>query len=56
MSCDKIIGIILKLEKIHFFAQIKNLKIWEKYLLAVRKSGSSCGAVIELRASGIPVG
>ena len=25
-------------------------------MLAVRKAGSSCGAVIELRASGIPVG
>ena len=34
----------------------KSVKIWEKYLLAVRKSGSSCGAIIELRASGIPVG
>ena len=27
-----------------------------KYLLAVRKSGSSCGAIIEIRAKGIPVG
>jgi chorismate synthase len=32
------------------------LKLWEKYLLDVRKSGSSCGAVIEIRARGIPVG
>ena len=32
------------------------MKLWEKYLLAVRKAGSSCGAIIELRASGIPVG
>jgi len=32
------------------------IKIWEKYLLSVRKSGSSCGAVIELRARGIPAG
>ena len=40
-----------------FFCPDKNaIKRWEKYLLAVRKSGSSCGAVIELRASGIPVG
>ena len=30
--------------------------MWEKYLLAVRKSGSSCGAIIELRASGVPIG
>ncbi|MDA7572661.1 chorismate synthase [Candidatus Pelagibacter sp.] len=32
------------------------LKLWEKYLLNVRKSGSSCGAVIEVRAKGIPAG
>ena len=34
----------------------KSIKLWEKYLLAVRKAGSSCGAIIELRASGVPVG
>ena len=34
----------------------KSVNLWEKYLLAVRKSGSSCGAVIELRVSGVPVG
>tara|TARA_B100000029_G_scaffold175401_1_gene172683 strand:+ start:658 stop:1740 length:1083 start_codon:yes stop_codon:yes gene_type:complete len=34
----------------------KALKLWEKYLLAIRKSGSSCGAIIELRASGVPAG
>ena len=34
----------------------KSVKLWEKYLLAVRKSGSSCGAIIELRSTGIPVG
>ena len=34
----------------------KSIKLWEKYLLAVRKSGSSCGAIIELRASGVPAG
>ena len=32
----------------------KSIKLWEKYLLAVRKAGSSCGAIIELRATGIP--
>ena len=32
------------------------IKLWEKYLLGVRKSGSSCGAVIEIRARGIPAG
>jgi len=30
--------------------------LWEKYLLAVRKAGSSCGAVIEVKASGVPAG
>jgi chorismate synthase len=34
----------------------KSVKLWEKYLMSIRKSGSSCGAIIELRASGIPVG
>jgi len=34
----------------------KSIKLWEKYLLAVRKAGSSCGAVIEIRASGVPAG
>ncbi len=29
---------------------------WESYLDGVRKAGSSCGAVIEVRASGVPVG
>ena len=32
------------------------VKLWEKYLISIRKSGSSCGAVIEIRARGIPVG
>ena len=32
------------------------LKLWEKYLLSIRKAGSSCGAIIEVRARGIPVG
>jgi len=40
-----------------FFCPDKSmLKLWEKYLLNIRKSGSSCGAVIEIRARGIPVG
>ena len=40
-----------------FFCPDKSsVKLWEKYLLGIRKSGSSCGAVIELRARGIPVG
>jgi len=40
-----------------FFCPDKSIvKLWEKYLLSIRKSGSSCGAVIEIRARGIPVG
>jgi chorismate synthase len=40
-----------------FFCPDKSvIKLWEKYLLSIRKSGSSCGAVIEIRASGIPIG
>lgn len=33
-----------------------SVKDWEDYLLAIRKSGSSVGAVIELIAKNIPVG
>ena len=29
---------------------------WEDYLDGVRKAGSSCGAIIEIVASGVPVG
>ncbi len=32
------------------------LKIWEKYLISIRKAGSSCGAIIEVRARGLPAG
>ena len=39
-----------------FCADKSMIKLWEKYLLSVRKSGSSCGAVIEIRARGVPVG
>ena len=40
-----------------FFCPDKTmLKLWEKYLLDIRKSGSSCGAIIEVRAKGIPAG
>jgi chorismate synthase len=31
-------------------------QLWEDYLMAVRKDGSSVGAVIEVRASGVPAG
>jgi chorismate synthase len=30
--------------------------VWEEHLLAVRKAGSSCGAVIEVVAEGVPPG
>ena len=40
-----------------FFCPDKSIiKLWEKYLLGVRKAGSSCGAVIEIRGKGIPIG
>ena len=40
-----------------FFCPDKTvLKLWEKYLLSIRKSGSSCGAIIEVRAKGVPIG
>ncbi len=40
-----------------FFCPDKSIiKLWEKYLLSIRKSGSSCGAIIELRAKGVPIG
>ena len=32
------------------------VKIWENYLTQIRKNGSSVGAIIELQATGIPVG
>ncbi|MFT6076923.1 MAG: chorismate synthase [Myxococcota bacterium] len=34
----------------------KSVKIWEDYLTQIRKSGNSCGAIIELVAKGVPVG
>jgi chorismate synthase len=47
----------LTIRKNPFFCPDKSMtKLWEKYLLSVRKSGSSCGAVIEIRARGIPIG
>ena len=57
MSCDKGNWNNKEIRKNPFFCpDKKSVKLWEKYLLAVRKAGSSCGAIIELRASGIPVG
>ncbi len=46
-----------EIRKNPFFCPDKSsINLWEKYLLGIRKSGSSCGAVIELRARGVPVG
>ena len=57
MSCDKNNWNDNEIRKNPFFCpDKKSIKLWEKYLLAIRKAGSSCGAVIELRASGIPAG
>ena len=57
MSCDKSNWKNSEIRKNPFFCpDKKSVELWEKYLLAVRKAGSSCGAIIELRASGIPVG
>ena len=45
------------IKKNPFFCPDKSIiKLWEKYLLNIRKSGSSCGAIIEVRARGVPVG
>jgi len=57
LGCDKNNWNEKEIKKNPFFCpDKKSLKLWEKYLLAVRKSGSSCGAIIELRAYGIPIG
>ena len=57
MSCDKSNWKDNEIRRNPFFCpDKKSVKLWEEYLLAVRKSGSSCGAVIELRATGVPVG
>ncbi len=46
-----------EINKNSFFCPDKSIvKLWEKYLLNIRKSGSSCGAIIEIRVSGAPVG
>jgi chorismate synthase len=39
-----------------FCPDAKAAKAWESYLDGVRKSGSSCGAVIEVTATGVPAG
>jgi chorismate synthase len=57
LGCDTAQWNDQMINKNPFFCPDKNtLKLWEKYLLDIRKSGSSCGAVIEVRARGVPVG
>ena len=57
MSCDINNWNNNEIRKNAFFCpDKKSVKIWEKYLASVRKSGSSCGAIIELRANGIQAG
>ena len=57
MGCDSSKWNDKEIRKNPFFCPDKSsVKLWEKYLLGIRKSGSSCGAVIELRARGVPVG
>ena len=34
----------------------RSVSLWEKFLTAVRKEGSSAGAVVEIQAEGVPVG
>jgi len=57
LSCNKNNWNEKEIRKNPFFCpDKKSIKLWEKYLQTIRKSGSSCGAIIELRASGIPAG
>jgi len=57
LSCNKKNWNEKEIRKNPFFCpDKKSIKLWEKYLLAVRKAGSSCGAIIELRTSGVPIG
>tara|TARA_B100001540_G_C15764315_1_gene623199 strand:- start:305 stop:1375 length:1071 start_codon:yes stop_codon:yes gene_type:complete len=45
------------IEKNHLFCPDKKiLPVWEKKILKARKDGSSLGAIIEIRCSGIPAG
>ncbi|MCW8915686.1 MAG: chorismate synthase [Magnetovibrio sp.] len=39
-----------------FCPDAKTVKLWEDYLADIRKNGSSVGAVVEIQATGIPVG
>ena len=39
-----------------FCPDAESVPVWEAHLKALRKQGSSCGAVVEVRASGVPAG
>ena len=57
LSCDLKKWNNKEIRKNSLFCPDKSsVKLWEKYLLSIRKAGSSSGAIIELRASGIPIG
>ena len=57
LGCDKNKWNDNFIRKNPFFCPDKSvLKLWEKYLLGIRKAGSSCGAIIEIRARGVPLG
>ena len=57
MSCDKQNWKNSEIRKNPFFCpDKKSIKLWEKYLDSCKKKWSSCGAIIELRAEGVPVG
>ena len=46
-----------EISKNNFFCPDKNaIKKWEKYLLKIRKDGSSVGAVIQITVQNVPVG
>ena len=52
-----IIGIIILFQKNNFWSPDKKIiKIWEKEIQTARKSGSSLGAIIEIRVKGLPAG
>ena len=57
LGCDRNKWNDKLISKNPFFCPDKSiLKLWEKYLLSIRKAGSSCGAIIEVRARGVPIG
>ena len=39
-----------------FCPDLTTVKKWQKYLVQIRKSGSSIGAIIQINVSGVPVG